>query len=42
MRAAIKAAKSKDLNPAIVSWACRQLNKQWRQVTDADLKVLAG
>lgn len=42
MRTALKAAKGKDLNPAIVSWACAQLNKQWRQVTEADLKALAG
>jgi hypothetical protein len=42
MRAALKAATSKDLNPAIVSWACAQLGKQWRQITPADLKALAG
>jgi hypothetical protein len=42
MRSVLKAAKGKDVNPAVVSWVCRQLDKQWRQVTDADLKALAG
>lgn len=42
MQAAIKAGKGKDLHPAVVSWACRELNKQWRQVSEAELKALAG
>jgi hypothetical protein len=43
MAEAIKAAKgSKDLNPTVVSWACRQLNKEWRQVTLEDLAALTA
>lgn len=42
MRTALKAGKDKDLNPAVISWACRLLNKEWRQVTEQDLKALAG
>lgn len=40
MKAMIKATKGDDYNPAVKSWIARQLDKQWRQVTKADIKAL--
>jgi hypothetical protein len=42
MKAAIKANKTGDFNPAVKSWITRQLDKAWRQVTKDDIKSLTA